>query len=150
MKWITSLFAAFFLAFAAQASAKTCELEITGNDQIQYDKSKLTVAADCDKVKLTLEHVGKLPVKQMGHNWVLAKTSDWKSIAQTGQGAGLENDYLPKDDERVIVHTDMIGGGQSTSITFDLSGLEKGGDYTFFCSFPGHWALMNGKFVIES
>ena len=150
MRWFTSLFAVFFLAFAAQASANTCEIKITGNDQIQYNKAKLTVAADCEKMTLTLEHVGKLPARQMGHNWVLAKTSDWKGIAQAGQGAGPENAYLPKNDERVIVHTDIIGGGQSTSITLDLSALQEHGDYTFFCSFPGHWTLMNGKLVIES
>ncbi len=139
----------FALMFAGSAAAKTCELEITGNDQLQYDKSTLTVAADCDKVKLTLKHSGQLTVEQMGHNWVLAETGEWKALAQSGQGAGLENDYLPAGDERIIVHTDMIGGGESTSITLDVSDLEKGGDYTYFCSFPGHWAVMNGKLVIE-
>jgi azurin len=43
----------------------------------------------------------------------------------------------------------MIGGGESTSITFDVSELEKGGDYTYFCSFPGHWGTMNGKLVVK-
>ena len=43
----------------------------------------------------------------------------------------------------------MIGGGEETSVTFDISGLEPGGDYTFFCSFPGHYVLMNGQFIVE-
>lgn len=149
MKRLIALLALTGLAFAGTAAAKTCELSITGNDQLQYNKSELVVEADCDKVKLTLEHVGKLPVEQMGHNWVLAATSDWKELAQAGQGAGLENDYLPADDDRVIVNTDMIGGGETTSITFDVSNLEKGGDYTFFCSFPGHWSIMNGKLIVK-
>ncbi|MDF4805588.1 azurin, partial [Vibrio parahaemolyticus] len=24
-----------------------------------------------------------------------------------------------------------------------------GGDYSFFCSFPGHWAIMQGKFEFK-
>lgn len=149
MRKLTALLALTGLALAGTAAAKTCELSITGNDQLQYDKSELVVEADCDEVKLTLEHVGKLPVEQMGHNWVVAETSDWKAVAQAGQGAGLESDYLPPNDDRVIVNTDMIGGGETTSITFDVSKLEKGGDYTFFCSFPGHWAIMNGKLIVK-
>jgi azurin len=30
-------------------------------------------------------------------------------------------------------------------VKFPTSALTKGGDYTFFCSFPGHAALMKGK-----
>ena len=137
------------IATSNVALAKTCELSITGNDRIQYNKSELVVASDCTEVKLTLEHVGKLPIEQMGHNWTLTRTKDWKDVAMTGQGAGLENDYLPKNDDRIIAHTDVIGGGETTRITFDRSELEKGGDYTFFCSFPGHWANMNGKLIVQ-
>jgi azurin len=43
----------------------------------------------------------------------------------------------------------IVGGGEETSVTFDISALTAGGDYTFFCSFPGHYVLMNGKFIIE-
>jgi len=35
------------------------------------------------------------------------------------------------------------------SIKFDASKLTVGGDYTFFCSFPGHFVLMNGKLIVE-
>ncbi|MFA5629993.1 MAG: azurin [Porticoccaceae bacterium] len=137
------------LFFAGHTFAKTCELEISANDQLQFDKQELVVGADCEKVTLTLNHTGKLKVEQMGHNWVVASSADWQAVAQAGMQHGLENDYLPPDDERVIVHTDMIGGGESASITFDVSKFEKGGDYMFFCSFPGHWAVMKGKLVIQ-
>jgi azurin len=39
----------------------------------------------------------------------------------------------------------VIGGGETTTVTFPTSKLKKGGDYTFFCSFPGHWSIMKGK-----
>ncbi|MNR67194.1 Azurin [compost metagenome] len=51
---------------------------------------------------------------------------------------------MKKDDARVIAHTKVIGGGQSDSVTFDVSKLAAGTDYTYFCSFPGHFALMKG------
>lgn len=134
---------------AGPAAAADCELSITGNDQMQFNKSELVVPADCDEVTLTLEHVGEMSVEQMGHNWVLTETEDFEAVAQAGMQAGAANEYVPEDDDRVITHTDLIGGGETTSITFDASGLEAGGDYTYFCSFPGHFAQMNGKLVVE-
>ncbi len=132
-------------AFSSFASAKTCSVEITGNDQMQYDKTSIAIAADCTEVELTLKHVGKLPVTAMGHNWVLAKTADFQAIASAGASAGPANNYVPKGDARVIASTKLVGGGESTTIKFPTSKLQKGGDYTFFCSFPGHWSLMKGK-----
>ena len=46
------------------------------------------------------------------------------------------------------VLTKTIGGGQMTSVTFPASALKKGESYTYFCSFPGHNALMKGTFSI--
>ena len=105
------------------------------------------MAGDCTEVKLTLNHTGKLAKAAMGHNWVLTKTADYQGVANDGLKAGAAADYLPADDARIIAHTKLIGGGESDSITFATSALEKGGDYTFFCSFPGHWAIMKGVLV---
>ncbi|MBT6073693.1 MAG: azurin, partial [Gammaproteobacteria bacterium] len=41
------------------------------------------------------------------------------------------------------------GGGAETSVTFSGDLLTAGGDYTFFCSFPGHYAIMKGLFVVR-
>jgi azurin len=132
-------------AFAPLTYAKTCELAIDGNDAMQFSKTTLAVAADCTEVKLTLKHSGKLPAAAMGHNWVLTETSAFQPVATAGMSAGLPNSYVPKDDARVLAHTKVIGGGESTSVTFPTSKLKKGGDYTYFCSFPGHWSVMKGK-----
>lgn len=149
MKAFKPIFLLGLLVMNSSALAITCELHITGDDRIRYDRAELVVDADCTEVTLTLEHVGSLPVEQMGHNWTLTRTVDWKDVAQSGQGAGVQSSYLPPGDKRIIAHTDLVGGGESTSVTFDVSVLEKGSDYTFFCSFPGHWAVMNGKMVFK-
>lgn len=148
----TTLRVTGFLAAALMSGslmAQDCELTIDSNDQMRFDKDELTVSSDCSEVTLTLTHSGKMSVQQMGHNWVLAKSGDVQAIAQDGISAGLDNEYLKPGDDRVVAATEQIGGGESTSITFSLEGLEAGGDYEFFCSFPGHVALMRGDFIIE-
>lgn len=125
-----------------------CSLTITGNDQIQFNLKEMRVSSSCEEVTVTLQHVGQLAENIMGHNWVLTTTADYMAVAQAGQAAGPP-DFLPAEDERVIAKTEVIGGGEEVSVTFDLSGLEAGGDYTYFCSFPGHFVLMNGKFIVE-
>jgi azurin len=131
----------------AQAADKVCKLEIAGNDMMKFDKQELKVAGDCTQVELSLKHTGKLPAQSMGHNWVLVQTPDLTAVANAGMSAGLDKNYVPVGDKRVIVHTKVIGGGQSTSVTFPTAGLKKGGDYTFLCTFPGHSALMKGKLI---
>lgn len=136
------------LAFSGEALSQECALTIEANDQIQYVQKELRTSASCGEVTLTLKHIGQLAANIMGHNWVLAATPDYEAVAQAGQSAGPPN-YVPAGDARIIAATNLIGGGEETTITFDISGLTAGGDYTFFCTFPGHWVLMNGKFIIE-
>ncbi len=128
------------------AADKLCKVDIASTDQMTFDKKEIAVAADCTEVEVTLHHTGKMPAAAMGHNWVLAKTADAQPAANDGLSAGVANDYIKKGDTRVIAHTKIIGGGQTTSVKFPTSALTKGGAYTFFCSFPGHIALMKGTF----
>jgi azurin len=133
---------------ALGAHAQDCSLVVEGNDQIQYVQKELRISKGCSEVTVTLKHIGQLASNIMGHNWVLSKTADYQALAQAGQGAGAP-DYLPAGDTRIIAATKIIGGGEETTITFSTAGLEPGGDYTYFCSFPGHFVLMNGKFIVE-
>ena len=119
------------------------EIVIESNDQMKFNMSEITVPAGAT-VKLTLKHVGQLPAAAMGHNWVLlAQDAEMAPFAQAAVQA-RDNDYIPA--EGFIVHTDLIGGGEETSIEFEAPAA---GEYTFICSFPGHYALMNGKFIVE-
>jgi azurin len=131
------------------AAGKVCKLDISGTDAMQYDKKELSIAADCKVVQLTLKHAGKLPISAMGHNWVLTKTADVMAVNNAGLTVGAAKNHVPPGDKRVIASTPLVGGGQSASISFPTTGLVKGGDYTFFCSFPGHIGLMRGKFIVQ-
>jgi azurin len=134
------------LALPLAAHADPCKVEISGNDVMQYDKRELAVAATCKEITVTLHHAGKQPREAMGHDWVLVKTADLAAVAQAAIGAGLANNYLAPGDKRVLAHTRVIGGAESTSVSFSASLLKKGGDYSYLCTFPGHSALMHGKF----
>ena len=134
-------------AVAPVAAARTCALAISGDDAMKFDKAELEVDADCTEVTLTLTHSGKYAASMMGHNWVLTRAADMAGVATDGMKAGPAADFGVAGDPRVLAHTKVVGGGESASVTFSTTGLQKGGDYAFFCSFPGHWNMMKGKLV---
>ncbi|HET6632878.1 MAG TPA: azurin [Rhodanobacteraceae bacterium] len=129
--------------------AADCSTTVEANDMMQYNTSSITVPASCKQFTVTLKHTGTLARNVMGHNWVLAKTADEPGVDADGMKAGLDNNYVKPGDPRVIAHTKVIGGGQSDSVTFATSKLAAGGDYTFFCSYPGHAAIMKGTLVFK-
>jgi azurin len=133
---------------AADAGGKVCKLAISGNDLMRFDKTTMTAAKDCGTIEVTLTHTGKLPVQTMGHNWTLVKTADLSAVATDSLTSSLQNDWIKPGDARVIAHTKVIGGGQSTSVTFPMSKLKPGESYSFLCTYPGHSALMKGTFTI--
>ena len=137
---------ALLMSSPAAAADDACKLEITGNDSMQYDKKELDVPATCKQVTVTIHHAGQLPAAAMGHNWVLVNTPDLAAVANAGMGAGLASDYVASGDKRVIAHTKIVAGGQSASVTFSTAILKAGGDYSYLCTFPGHNAIMRGKF----
>ncbi|WP_447594028.1 azurin [Aquipseudomonas campi] len=143
---IRKLVVASALSLASvSAFAAECAVEVHSTDQMTFETKSIDVSKSCKTFTVTLKHVGTLPKQVMGHNWVLSKTADASAIATDGMAAGLDNDYLKANDERVIAHTKVIGGGESDSVTFDVSKLQAGTPYEFFCSFPGHVALMKGE-----
>lgn len=129
--------------------ADSCNIAVKVGDNMNFVPAVLSVsAAACKTVTINLTHTGSLPRNAMGHNWVLSTTENAQATAQEGWGAGLDNQYLKSGDVRVIANTKVVGGGESDSVSFNLSELKVGGDYTFFCSFVGHFGMMQGKFTI--
>ncbi len=137
------------LMLAASMANAACEVNVEVGDSLAFSESSIAVEASCDTVTINLKHTGSLPAAAMGHNWVLSKTAEYEAVAAAGMAAGLDANYLPADDARVLVYTKIIGGGEETSVTFSLSDLDASESYTFYCSFPGHTGLMNGTFTIS-
>lgn len=132
---------------AKDAEKKSTEaVRIQVGDSIKYSKDKIEVAAGSE-VKLTIEHTGKLPASAMGHNFVLLKKGTDMNKFATAAMSATQTGYIPEGmKDQVIAHTQVVGGGESDTITFDAP--EKG-EYIFLCSFPGHASQMNGKFIVK-
>ncbi|WP_454827851.1 azurin [Pseudoxanthomonas wuyuanensis] len=137
------------LPLSASVLARNCAVAIEGNDRMEFNLRLIRVPADCAQLRVTLKHTGRIEAKVMGHNWVLAETRHHRDLGLAGGRMKLADGYLPHNDARVIAATPVIGGGQSAEVVLPTSRLRKGGDYTFFCSFPGHWNMMKGKLVFE-
>lgn len=115
------------------------------NDVMKFNVKKLTVKSG-QKIKLTLKHTGKLEKRVMGHNFVILKKGVKMSAFASKAAASKDNDYIPEGTTDVIAHTKMIGGGETTTIEFTAPEV---GTYEFICSFPAHFAMMKGKFIVE-
>ncbi|MBK5191796.1 MAG: azurin [Flavobacteriaceae bacterium] len=121
------------------------EITITGNDQMQFNMAEMKVKAG-QTVRITLKHIGKMDKNVMGHNWVLL--TQGTEIGAFGQAAvaAKATDYVPAGTTQVIAHTKLLSGGESDTIEFVAPAA---GTYDFICSFPGHYAIMKGKFIVE-
>jgi azurin len=137
------------LPLSGAAFARNCAVTVEATDMMNFNLKTIRVPGDCAQLRVVLKHTGRMPAQAMGHNWVLAETRHHRELGLAGGRMKLADDYLPRNDARVIAHTPVIGGGQATEVVFPTSRLRRGGDYTFFCTFPGHWNMMKGKLVFE-
>ncbi len=149
MKMTRPLLALALLGAAGMAQAAgNCTVSLKGDDAMKFDLKEATVSAGCATITIELTHTGKLPAAAMGHNVVVSTTANLAGVARDAMRAGVANHYVPAGDARVIASTTLIGGGQKTQVRFPGNKLTAGGDYSFYCTFPGHSTLMKGKLVV--
>jgi len=119
---------------------QTTTLHPKGN-QMKYRETEFSVAPG-QTVELVFENTATSP--SMQHNvLVLNSTADdiFRRVGEAGMSAGSANDYVPEDDA-IIAHTPIAPPGETVSVTFTVP--EDTGDYGYLCTFPGHWATMQG------
>ena len=134
--------------FTTSVFASNCEIKIEGSDMMKYDVAEITLDTSCEQTNITLKHAGKLPINAMGHNIVIVEEKNLSKITQQiNFSLGVEKGYLPESEDIIFISA-MVGGGDTTELEMDMSKLDKTKSYVFFCSFPGHWALMRGKIKI--
>ncbi len=135
------LLSSAIFAFAAHHEGTT--LEITSNDTMQFNTKSFEVKAG-EEITLVLKNLGKLPKAAMGHNLVILKPGSNVAGFATAAVRAVVNEYIPTDDANkamIIAHTKLLGPGEEDAVTFTLPDT---GAYPFVCSFPGHFALMQG------
>lgn len=127
-----------------KATGELVKVVVNSDDQMKFDTDEIKVPAG-SKVELTLNHTGSFPKESMGHNLVvLSQGVDLNDYAQRAMSESANN-YVIEGDE-IIAATIIIGGGESTTITFDAPAA---GTYQFVCTFPGHFFAMQGSFIVE-
>ena len=129
--------------------AEAAEGITTGAQYGSNLKLEAITATAGEELRINLSTVSALPATAMSHNFVLLTAdADVDAFARASISA-RDNGYLAPDMmDWVIVHTAMLGGGESDSITFTAP-MEPG-EYTFICSFPGHYAGgMVGKLIVQ-
>ena len=130
------------------ADMGACSTDLSGNDAMQFSTKEIAIPATCQQFTIRFKHAGSMPKASMGHNVVVAKTSDLNGVIKDGMKAGPAADYVKAGDERVLAKTKLLGGGESDSLTLDVAAI-KAAPYSFVCTFPGHTGSMRGTIVVK-
>ena len=124
-----------------QENSISNEISLKGNDDMKFDKSEFTVYAG-KEVTLIFTNSGVLPLETMGHNVVvLEKKADVQKFATASAKAKDTNYISDLYITDIIAQTKLLGPGESETIKFTL---KEPGEYTYICTFPGHWIAMKG------
>ncbi len=133
------------LLLASVANAAGTKLTIgTKGSNLEFDKAKLSAKAG-QPVTLTFKNNGSKD-SGMQHNWTLVQPGSEQDIATNGMSAGPDKNYLP-DSPNIIAHTKLLNAGESETITFTAPA--KPGEYTYICTFPGHFPGMKGVLTVK-
>ncbi len=134
------------LAILSQAPPTEIVIEPEGN-QIVYATTEITVQPG-QEVRLVFKNTASSPA--MKHNVVLLETADEsvvREVGEAGMQAGAANDYVP-DHDAILAYTPVADPGETVEITFTAP--ERPGEYTYLCTYPGHWATMQGTLRVEN
>ena len=133
---------------AAGAAAKGVRtIEIVGSEDMKFSVATIT-AKPGEQLRIRLTAKGAMPKIAMAHNFVLltktAKVTDFVTAAM-----GARPDFIPADKKAdIIAHTELAGAGETVEVTFKVPAAA--GDYTYLCSFPGHFqAGMKGTLTVK-
>lgn len=118
-------------------------LEITikpdAANPLAYDTKTISAKVG-QKVVVTFTNIH--PTLPQPHNFVLGKlgTKDKMMTIAMGGMTLVDKGYIP-DSPDILAHTGLIQPGKTESVEFILPAA---GEYPYFCTFPGHVAIMNG------
>jgi azurin len=120
------------------------ELHAVGNTMtdMHFDATEIHVKAG-DKVEISLTNDGTDAA--MVHNVVIVKPENADTVATLGLQAGMKKNFVP-DSKMVIAGSALANPGKKVEVKFKAP--EKG-EYLFICTYPGHYKIMRGKFIVE-
>ncbi len=128
---------------AAAPAAALPVLEITikpdAANPLAYDTKTISAKAG-QKIKLTFTNTH--PTLPQPHNIVIGKLGTKDKMMGIAMGAMtlVDKGYIP-DSPDILAHTKLLQPGTTETIEFTVPAA---GEYPYFCTFPGHVAIMNG------
>jgi len=109
---------------------------------LKFDISEIEVKAG-SKIKLVFNNND-----DMLHNLVITKPGTVNAVGEAGLNLGLKGsdmNYVPKTND-VLFHSNIVEPEKSESIYFIAP--KQAGTYSYVCTFPGHYTLMQGKLKV--
>lgn len=151
IKNISILTLTFFLmmAFSTNAIAQDAKvITMKGTNQMKFTVTEIT-AKPGQKITVKLTTISDLPAMAMAHNFVLLTADADASKVAIAASSYKGNNYIPSDmEDKIIAHTGLASGGETVSVTFTAP--EESGEYTYICTFPGHFfGGMVGTLVVK-
>jgi azurin len=131
-----------------RAAEPTTSIEISGNDSMKFNIKAFTVKPG-EVVNVSFSNVGSLPKSVMGHNWILLKAGTDAAAYASAAANAKDEGYEPKAlAGEVIASIGLLGARQNGEVTFTAPTVP--GDYTYLCSFPGHFQVgMRGVMTVK-
>ena len=133
---------------AAAAAKGVRTIEIIATEDMKFSVPTIT-AKPGEQLRVRLVSKGAMPKIAMAHNFVLltkkAVVTDFVTAAMNARAT----DFIPPDKKAdVIAYTGLAGAGETVEVTFKVPAAT--GDYTYLCSFPGHFqAQMKGILTVK-
>ena len=123
-------------------------IEIQANDNMRFTPARID-ARPGEPLHVALKNVGTMPNTAMAHNFVLLrKGADPRAFADKSATARGTNFIAPALKDEILASTTLVGPGETAEVTFTAP--DKPGDYTFICSYPGHFVVgMRGTLVVK-
>jgi putative heme-binding domain-containing protein len=113
-------------------------------EQMLYDKTLLVVEAN-KPMEIILRNEDSMP-----HNLVITAPGAVEEIGAAAEKMSLEPDgqgrlYVPASP-KALHATKMVDPGQEARLAFTAPSVP--GDYSYVCTFPGHWRRMVGTLAV--
>jgi len=151
MKNVLSLLTllSFVSAPLAIQAEEVHEITITADKvQFLYDIKEFTVKAG-QKVKITLVNPAD-SVNRQPHNLLIVKPGKKDAVGMAANAGMSDPNFLQNpvpDTDDVLHHTKLVQPGEE--VVLEFTAPKEPGDYPYVCTYPGHWAIMNGVMTVE-
>jgi azurin len=140
--------AALVLTAAAVFAAAPRVVKIGGTDQMQYTVTKIEAKAG-ETIKVTLSTTSAMAKAEMAHNFVLLKKGTNVDAFAMAASMARKTNYIPEAKKaEILASTPLAGAGETVEVTFTVP--KEAGEYTYICTFPGHFvAGMRGVLIVK-